>query len=211
MDNDDIPDRLQGHTREWPSTPYSDEARASEPTPEAACCIALIGDCTVSCDYLPPSNRPEGHLAVRLRRALPGQPYLIRNVSLAGESAGGFLASGKLRPLFDALPSLDIAFVRFGINDRKRDGVPGCIENLRALCREVSKQYPGVAVVIETGIWVDYPDHYMWDRNSKLAPLYEAMRRMAAEDGHRVVDVFAQMRRETENGNWDLRVRGAPR
>jgi hypothetical protein len=25
------PDPLQGHTREWPSTPYSDEARAAEP------------------------------------------------------------------------------------------------------------------------------------------------------------------------------------
>jgi acyl-CoA thioesterase-1 len=204
------PDPLQGHTREWPSTPYSDEARAAEPPAEASCCIALIGDCTVSCLRWPPANRPEHHLAVRLRRAFPGQPFVIRNISDEGGTAGGFLKSDKLSELFDALPRLHVAFVRFGINDRKHEGITACIENLRGLCREITGHYPETAIVVETGIWVDYPAHYLWDRNAKLAPLYDEMRAMAHSEGYAVVDIFKHMEAETARGNWDLRVRGLP-
>ncbi len=70
----DKPDPLQGRSREWPSTPYSDEARAHEPPFDTACNIALLGDCTVDMGF-PPAIRPENHLAVRLRRAFPGQPF----------------------------------------------------------------------------------------------------------------------------------------
>ena len=42
--NTDRPDPLQGHTREWPSTPYSDEARMPEPPMATSCCIGLLGD-----------------------------------------------------------------------------------------------------------------------------------------------------------------------
>ena len=60
MDPNEQPDPLQGHTREWPSTPYSDE---HDPTPDHACCIALVGDCTVSCLRWPPASRsfPESY------------------------------------------------------------------------------------------------------------------------------------------------------
>jgi acyl-CoA thioesterase-1 len=50
----------------------------------------------------------------------------------------------------------------------------------------------------------------MWDRNAKLAPLYDAIRRMAESEGHPLLDIFAKTRAETERGNWDLRVRGLP-
>ena len=83
-EKDEQPDPLQGHPRQWPSTPYSNEARAPEPPPDQACCIALVGDCTVSCLRWPPANRPESHLAVRLRRAFPHQPFLVRNLSDEG-------------------------------------------------------------------------------------------------------------------------------
>ena len=207
---DEKPDPLQGHPREWPSTPYSNEARTEEPSPDNACCIALIGDCTVSCDYFPPANLPQNHLSVRLRRAFPGQPFLVRNISDAGGSAGGFLGSGKLNGLFDGLPHLHIAFVRFGVNERKHDGIPTCIAKLEELCRRLVGHYKGATVIIETGLWVDYPEHYLWDRNAKLAPLYEAMRKMADSRGHPCLDIFARTRIETEKGNWDLRVRGLP-
>ena len=198
----EMPDPLQGHpSREWPSTPYSDEALAAQPSPREACCIALVGDCTVSCLRWPPANRPENHLAVRLRRAYPGQAFLVRNISLEGGSAGSYMADGHLDHLFKSLPHLHVCFVRFGVADRKDDGVSGCIRNLRELCSQITDHYPGVCVIVETGIWVDYPDHYMWDRNAKLAPLYEAMRSMAESEGFPVVDIFESMRLETEKGN----------
>jgi len=209
-DPNEQPDPLQGRPRQWPSTPYSDEARAPEPPVEEACCIALIGDCTVSCLRWPAANRPENHLAVRLRRAFPGQAVRVRNVSDEGGSAGSYVSDGKLDELFAALPRLDVAFVRFGVTDRKRDGITGCIENLRRLCGRLTDHYTQATVIVETGMWVDYPGHYLWDRNAKLAPLQEAMRAMAEAEGYPLVDIFAKMQAETERGNWDLRVRGLP-
>ena len=70
--------------------------------------------------------------------------------------------------------------------------------------------FPKTRLIIETGIYVDYPAHYLWDRNSRLGPLFEAMSAWAAEHGHAVLDVFHAMKRETERGNWDLRIRGIP-
>jgi lysophospholipase L1-like esterase len=207
--NSDKPDPLQGHTREWPSTPYSDEARAPEPPMETSCCIGLFGDCTVDV-YMPPAMRPENHLAVRLHRGFPGQPFVIRNYGDSGGTAGDLLAAGRLEEALADLPRLHIALVRYGINDRKRDGIPQCIENVRALCRRLRERYKGVVVIIETGIWVDYPKHYLFDRNARLAPLYAAMRKLAAEEAYPLVDVYEKIEAETGSGNWDLRVRGLP-
>jgi acyl-CoA thioesterase-1 len=203
------PDPLQGHTREWPSTPYSDEARLEEPPFETSCSIVLFGDCTVGRPLLP-AMRPENHLAVRLRRAFPGQPFVIRNVGESGGTAGGLVKSHRLAEVLAGLPRLDIAFVRYGVNDRKRDGIPGCVQNLRMLCDRVRRRQANATVIIETGMWVDYPEHYMYDRNSRLAPLYQAMREFAMDEGHPVVDVFEKMAAETRERNWDLRVRGLP-
>ncbi len=80
-------DPQQGHSREWPSTPYSDEVCAAATDVGTACCVALIGDCTMACTYFPPANRPENHLAVRLRRAFPGRPFVVHNLAADGESA----------------------------------------------------------------------------------------------------------------------------
>lgn len=206
---DQLPDPDQGHTVEWPSTPYSDEARSREPAWEDACCIGLFGDCTVSNDLWPPANRPEHHLATRLHRAFPGQPFLLRNVAASGESAGDFLA-GRIGEILAALPRLDVAFIRYGINDRKQHGISGCIDNMRRLCDRLAHQFAGVTIIIETGIWVDYPTHYLWDRNTRLAPLYSALADFAHQSHYLLLDIFRLMERETKLGNWDLRVRGLP-
>lgn len=206
----DRPDSDQGHSREWLSTPYSKEVLAKEPPVEHACCIGLIGDCTVSCDQWPPANRPDNHLRIRLRRAFPGQNIVVRNYGHAGGSARRFLESNSLQLIVQEVPRLDVAFVRYGINDRKVDGITGCIANLGAVCARLKSAYPAITLIIETNIWVDYPQHYLWDRNARLRPLYAAMRRFAMESGYPLVDIFAKMAEETRQGNWDLRVRGIP-
>lgn len=203
------PDPLQGHTREWPSTPYSDEARLGEPPMATSCCIALFGDCTVDV-HMPAAMRPESHLAVRLRRAFPGQPFVIRNFGDSGGTAGEFVRGGDLEKALSEMPRVDIAFVRYGINDRKRDGIPRCIENVGTLCDLLRRRCANVSIIIETGMWVDHPEHYMFDRNSRLAPLYEAMRKLAEDEGYPLVDIYEKMETETRQGNWDLRVRGLP-
>ncbi|MGC4046339.1 MAG: GDSL-type esterase/lipase family protein [Armatimonas sp.] len=204
------PDPNQRHAREWPSTLYSDEALAAPPHPDTACTIALLGDCTVACTYFPPANRPENHLAVRLRRAFPGQPILVHNLAADGESADGFLRPERWEKALGEISRLDIAFIRYGINDRKRFGISGCLQNLRLLCEALKEHSPDVHLFLETSIWVDYPTHYLWDRNAALGPVYEAMRVFVQEEGYPIVDIYANMEAETKRGNWDLRVRGLP-
>ena len=41
-----------------------------------------------------------------------------------------------------------------------------------------------------------------------LQPIYNVIRALGREYGYPVVDLYERMRRETEAGNWDLRVRG---
>lgn len=206
----ELPDPHQGHAHEWPSTPYSDEARGAESDPAAAVGVALLGDCTVACTYLPAANRPENHLAVRLRRAYPNQSFLVRNLAADSESADEFLRSERFAEQFRPLSRWEAVFIRYGINDRKRHGISGCLRHLDALCQAIQEGHPDVAVLIETGTWVDYPAHYLWDRNAHLGPLYEAMRQFAHDRGFPVVDIYKNMEAETRRGNWDLRVRGLP-
>ena len=78
------------------------------------------------------------------------------------------------------------------------------------MCSQILDHYQGGTLVIETGMWVDYPDHYMWDRNAKLGPLFDAMKVMARQEDYPVIDIFDYIRGETEAGNWDLRLRGLP-
>jgi hypothetical protein len=201
------PDPNQGYPArfdDWPSTPYLDVMiRAQEPPMETSCVIGLFGDCTVAGMGSLGSHH---HLALRLRRAFPGQPCLVRNLAANGESARTFL--DRIDAVFATLPRLDIAFIRYGINDRKQDGIAGCIHYLGVLCEAIERQYPGVAVIIETSVWVDYPAHYLWDRNAHLGPLYDAIRIFAHARGLQIVDIYRHMEEETRRGNWDLRIRG---
>ena len=220
--NHDRPDPNQGSSGEWPLTPYTLEIReilAPEPPPGDSCCIAYLGGCTVlggvgegarpgqTGDL---ANEMQFHLAARLRRAFPGQPHVIRNFSQAGVTAGQFVARNRVAVLREALPRVDIAFLRYGIADRKHDGIAKTIENMGVLCSQLEQTFGGIVIVVETDMWVDYPTHYLWDRNPRLAPLYERIRKFAAHRGYPMVDIFANVEAETRKGNWDLRGRAAP-
>jgi len=215
------PDVLQGYSREWPITEYTETIRkvlAPEPPFETSCCIAYLGGCTLSGGAIGGLGLvrdgelcpTQFNLAVRLHRDFPDQLFVIRNFGEAGVSAGQFLSGGHVDRVQGILPRLDIVFLRFGIADRKQEGVPKTVENVHRLCRQFKKAFPRVMIIIETDMWVDYPEHYLFDRNPHLAPLYHRLRNLAASEGYAVVDIFARMEEETQKGNWDLRVRAVP-
>jgi len=218
----DQPDALQGSTREWPLTPCTVELRAildAEPPPESACCIACLGGCTVRGGLFEGSrighlehlaHETQFHLAVRLRRDFPGRPFVIRNFGEAGVTAGEFINRGGVEAMEAALPRIHVAFLRFGIADRKAEGIPKTIENIGRLCDRLEAAFAGITIVIETDMWVDYPTHYIWDRNPRLAPLYGRLRAFAQARGYPLVDIFANVEAETKRGNWDLRERVVP-
>jgi len=185
---------------------YSKERPRPPDAPKGSVAIALLGDCTVYCGYLPPSERQCGVLARSF--AEPGLeiPAFVYDLSDDGETVAGLLRRYERDVL--SVSRIDVAFVRYGITDRKEYGTAHFMELLAELCSRLEKDFPNVEIVVEMGMYVDYPDHYPFDRNAKLGPLYHMAKRFAAERGYRVVDIYSELEKRTIGGDWDWRIRG---
>jgi len=205
------PERLgssTSHARSWyVLPPWHSRRRPCPPAPpEGHIVIALLGDCTVYTGYLPPSERPCATLAKRLAGSDSCIPVFVYDLSDDGETVAGLLQRYERDIL--AVPRIDVAFIRYGITDRKEYGAERFVELLGRLCLKLEKDFPGIQPVIETGMHVDYPHHYPFDRNAKLAPLYEKAKQFASERDYPVVDVYSELERRTAEGDWDWRIRG---
>lgn len=168
--------------------------------------ILMLGDCTLATSYLPAHLKNETVLRHTLSQAYPHEPINVTNEGLDGESVAGFLR--RYRRTFARLPRPDYVFIRFGVQDRRKYGVEGFRERLTEICDRLRHDFPAARIVLETGIYVDYPLHYEFDRNAVLQPLYDVIREVGQRHKLPVVDIYQRMKRETEQGNWDLRVRG---
>jgi lysophospholipase L1-like esterase len=168
--------------------------------------ILMIGDCTLATSYMPPRHKNERLLAEQLRAAYPGDTCTVTNEGLDGETIAQFLKRYDRTLARNSPP--DYVVVRYGVNDRKAYGVDGFREYLHVLCQRLRTDLPHARIVLETGIYVDYPAHYEFDRNPILQPIYDAIRDYGARYDLPVVDIYERMRHETACGNWDLRVRG---
>jgi hypothetical protein len=168
--------------------------------------VLQLGDCTVACSYMLPHQRGEVRLQERLREAYNDPTICVGNEGLDGEATEDFLK--RYDRTMKRHSDVDLIIVRYGVNDRKRYGIAPFRSKLIELCDHLSRDYPQAKVLLETGIYVDYPAHYAFDRNSKLAPVYRMITDLAAERGYTVVDIFGRMKAETKAGNWDLRARG---
>ncbi|GAC1637489.1 MAG: hypothetical protein NVS4B8_02350 [Herpetosiphon sp.] len=176
------------------------------PTDDAAdVSILLIGDCTLATGYLPPRLRNERVLQARLAEMYPAERVAVVNEGLDSETVLGFLRRYE-RTMRRYRP--DYVFVRYGVNDRRAYGVQGFREQLALLMERLRSDLPETRMLLETGMYVDYPAHYAWDRNRVLEPIYQVMRELAAEQGIPLVEIYRRMEQETAAGNWDLRVRG---
>jgi lysophospholipase L1-like esterase len=168
--------------------------------------ILMLGDCTLATSYLPPRLKNETRLAEALVHQYPASNFSIVNEGLDGEAIAGFLR--RYERTMARHPAPDYVLVRYGVNDRRTYGVEGFRRRLLELVERLHADFPRARVMLETGIYVDYPTHYAWDRNRVTQPINDAIRALGVRLGLPVVDIFDRMRRETEAGNWDLRVRG---
>lgn len=168
--------------------------------------LLLIGDCTVATSYMPEQHRNERLLAAKLRALYPADECTVTNEGLDGEHVFGFLR--RYERTLRRVPRPDYVLIRFGVNDRKAHGVDGFRQHLGTLCDRLLSSFPDARILLETGMYVDFPAHYEFDRNAILEPIYDVIRETGQRGGFPVVDVYRRMRRETEAGNWDLRVRG---
>jgi len=168
--------------------------------------LLMIGDCTLATSYLPTRLKNERLLEAKLREQYPADNCKVINEGLDGETVAQFLR--RYERTFERNPRPDYLLLRYGVNDRKAYGVDGFRERLVELCHRLQSDFPHARLLLETGMYVDYPDHYEFDRNVVLQPIYDVIRELAAQLSWPVVDIYERMRRETEQGNWDLRVRG---
>ncbi|MFC1715194.1 pentapeptide repeat-containing protein [Candidatus Poribacteria bacterium] len=205
---DPVSSQLANQARMWYLLPgwYAEHLRQPPEPPEGSLAIALLGDCTVSAGYLPPSQRPCAILARSL--AEPGYeiPAFVYDLSRDGMNVEGALSRYEHDVL--PIPRIDIAFIRYGITDRKEYGAERFIQLLGHLCQRLEEDFTNVRIVIETGIYVDYPEHYPFDRNAKLVPPYEKARGFAADHGYHLVEIYAELEKRTIAGDWDWRIRG---
>src|SRR5436853_2298866 len=147
----DAPSSPAGEARSGTYIPAGEEIPGEEAPSTGA--IALLGDSTVACRYLPPANRPENHLLVRLRRAFPERRFEVQNLAGEGESPASDLRSGRLERIFAAVPQVHLAFLRYNLRETEPAGFQEDLDGLETCCGALRQQYPGVTVLIETGIW----------------------------------------------------------
>lgn len=168
--------------------------------------ILQLGDCTVACSYALPHQRGDALLQEKLRHIYNEPALTVINEGLDGEATEDFLK--RYQRTIRRYPHVDMIIIRYGVNDRKRYGIAPFREKLIELCDLLERDYPQAKFILETGIYVDYPAHYAFDRNSKLEPVYRMIADLAHQRGYAVVDIYERMKHETLLGNWDLRARG---
>ena len=179
----------------------------ARPEPERR--ILLLGDSNVITSYLDPAVRVEACLQALLAATVPGLLIEVENGGRSGESFQTLLEQKRYERDVLTLGCVDIAFLRYGANDRKIYGAAEFARLQREVIRRLRADFPGIRIVLETGTFLDYPAHYNTDVNAAMAPYHEATRALAPE-ADAVLDVYELMKRATAGGNWDLRYRSHP-
>lgn len=169
--------------------------------------IVLFGGSSVLTSYLPEEAKHHVVLQALLHDAYPDQAMEIKNWADNGEFIARYLLRGTYEKHRVVQPGIDVAIIRFGTNDQKRMDVAEYHRQMEKFLALLRRDFPGIQIVLETGVYVDFPAHYRFDRNQVLSPYWEVSRQIASQEGLPLVDYFEVGRKETERGNWDLRVR----
>lgn len=183
-------------------TGFSGSAHAEEPVH-----VVLFGGSSVRTSYLPDEEQHHSVLQAHLREAYPQQEIEVSNWADNGESIPRYLLRGTYERHRSQAKGMDVAIIRFGTNDQKVLSAAEYEAQLAKLIELLQKDFPGVQIVLETGIYVDYPAHYSFDRNKTLNPYWQASRNLSAGQGFPLVEYYEASREQTEAGNWDQRIR----
>lgn len=169
--------------------------------------VVLFGGSSVATTYLPKEAKHHNALAALLKEAYPKQKIEVENWADNGEFIARYLLNVAYERHRKDQKGIDVAIIRFGTNDQKRMKVPEYHAQMLKFIELLKTDYPGIAIVLETGVYLDYPKHYTTDRNKILDPYWEVSRKIAKEFGYPLVEYYGAAKRETEAGNWDIRIR----
>lgn len=172
--------------------------------------VALFGGSSVATTYLPEGAKHHAVLERELAKAYPEQAIKVSNFADNGEFIARYLLRGAYEKHRESVSGIDIAIIRFGTNDIKRMDMPEYRSHMEKFIELLKKDFPEIQIILETGMYVDYPIHYSKDRNKTLNPTWQVSRDIAAQDGYPLVEYYEAVKAEAAAGNWDVRVRARP-
>lgn len=175
--------------------------------------VVHFGDSTCITGYLPSDQRVEAVLSHRLSDFYKHQKIISHNAAAGGDYIRQFLDRGRYKKVVkDKIPHIDIALIRYGHNDQKHCEPIEFKRHLGEFCDLLRKDYPGVHIILETNTWVD-PLHHSGDQkatiqfNERMNSVWKAVRQVAKDRKYPLVEVYERKKSETEDGNWDQRIR----
>ncbi|MBN1809487.1 MAG: SGNH/GDSL hydrolase family protein [Planctomycetes bacterium] len=172
-----------------------------------------FGDSNTITSYLPESRRVNSALQLLLAQHYPKQPVRCVNAGQDGDYIRRFLDEGRYRKVQAANPRMDIAFIRYGQNDMKHYKPDEFEAHLKEFVGVLRRDYPGVHIFLETGIYIDGRHWYDQTQdasryaNDKYQKYWAVTRKVAAELNLPLIDQWRRWDVETRAGLWDLRIR----
>ncbi len=167
--------------------------------------IAHFGDSTCMTNYLPEKQMVDVILNVRLKAKYNTPAITDVNVAEGGDSIRRFIDDGRYdKDVKSKLKRIDIAFIRYGMNDMHRRKNDEYRKDLQELCDKVEKDFAGVRIILETNMYVPHLDA---GHNKRFDEIWDIARQVAKERNYPVVENFGRMKKEFESGNKDLCIR----
>jgi lysophospholipase L1-like esterase len=182
-------------------------ANSNDISVPAVCRVVLMGGSSVFTGYLPQEFKHTHILQEALDRHYGAGRAEVLNWADNGLFIARYLLSGQYDRLRHPVDGVDLFIIRFGTNDAKRLSPKEFGGHLRKLLDLLGEDYPDARFILEDGIYVDFPNHYRFDRNQSLAPYWEQTHTVAAERGLAVSRFFEASEKATKAGQWDLRIR----
>lgn len=132
----------------------------------------------------------------------------VRNVAIGGATTEDFLQGGQYGEWRWREPNAKYYIICFGLNDEKDYSTSIFEEKQRELIHQIQTHTRGIPILM-TNVWVDYPEHYSYDRNTQKIKPYDDIKRSIASDlGLHLIDVYQRFKDEHDNnGVWDTRIR----
>jgi len=170
--------------------------------------ILLLGDSTTQ-GSVPRRLQPEGpHLEQMVRHLLHADPELPRvkvyNSGVGGETIHRLLESGRYEREVAGMESLDIIFIRYGLNDqvRRENFAENFPKDYRDLLARLRQDHPE-ALLIPTTVIPYFEEEASGEIN-------DLVRQVAEEEGLALFDLYPLYAAELEKGPNHLNYRRYP-
>jgi len=169
--------------------------------------VVLLGGSSVLTSYLPEESTETATLQRALDARYGEGAAVVENWADNGEFIARFLLSGKYEKFRTKSEGVDVFIIRFGTNDAKRMLPKEFGQQLEKLLDLLHADFPEAKFILGDGLYLDFPDHYTKDRNLEQQPFWEQTRAVAQNRKIPLMPLFEASKKETLNGNWDLRIR----